>query len=527
MLTERDALANELFKQKEVLDDGIMQRDVLREKVQRMKVLLQRSKTASEEKAAELARLQEKSSKLTRAESFKILAVFEGPLSLAGSQPESADANSASVPTYQWCLLGLSADSTDTSAQWVDAATVRGWIGEGSRLIGEWPESMQLEHRRQLKGLKVNMDRELQQARDALREQEEAFAAYKIRAQAALKRLTTDEAQARERSQRAAETKEQNEDEELRELRQQLTSLQAHLQEKETEINTERMRAEENIASAKSAHELEVSQSAASIAALTEELNACRDLHSAALQRQQSDMLQMQKELQSKIQELHTVIETAKAVGSSAQVKVLDQHSKPALVSPTLQTPPVVTSIGDAAITILSAATDDDNSVTSASVPQQVGTDTSGTPPIQTPNKGGSRALLYQRAEQELSEKIKDLREENIRSATALRLANEQRALSEEQLAAVKATLRDVETTLAREKEFFALSGGERSLNLEYLANVLKKFLMTEPSNASERARLAPILCQILQFQPKDIATVESLWKEKPYMGPLGFGWLR
>jgi len=126
-----------------------------------------------------------------------------------------------------------------------------------------------------------------------------------------------------------------------------------------------------------------------------------------------------------------------------------------------------------------------------------------------------------------MKQKIDELREENTRTQAALRQSNEQRALGDEQLIVIKNSLREVEATLAREKEFFAQAGGDRALNVEYLANILKKFLLTEPSNMSERARLAPVLCQILHFQAKDIQMVESLWKEKPYMGPLGFGFLR
>jgi len=144
-----------------------------------------------------------------------------------------------------------------------------------------------------------------------------------------------------------------------------------------------------------------------------------------------------------------------------------------------------------------------------------------------TPSKGQGKTLLYQRAEQELLEKIHELRGENTRAQTALRQSNEQRTLADEQLIVIKNSLREVEASLAREKEFFAQAGGDRALNVEYLANILKKFLLTEPSNLSERARLAPVLCQILHFQPQDIKMVESLWKEKPYMGPLGFGFLR
>ena len=77
-------------------------------------------------------------------------------------------------------------------------------------------------------------------------------------------------------------------------------------------------------------------------------------------------------------------------------------------------------------------------------------------------------------------------------------------ALNDEQIEALKDTVRELEASLARELEF---NESNRSLNKEYLVNILRKFLMTK--EASEHSKLVPVLCSILHFLPDE---TKAIW---------------
>lgn len=77
-------------------------------------------------------------------------------------------------------------------------------------------------------------------------------------------------------------------------------------------------------------------------------------------------------------------------------------------------------------------------------------------------------------------------------------------SLNEEQIEALKDTVRDLQASLARELEF---NESNRTLNKEYLVNILQKFLMTK--EASEHAKLVPVLCSILHFLPNE---TKQIW---------------
>lgn len=75
------------------------------------------------------------------------------------------------------------------------------------------------------------------------------------------------------------------------------------------------------------------------------------------------------------------------------------------------------------------------------------------------------------------------------------------------QVAALKNTIRELESSLCREKEFNAEN---RRINADYLVNILRNFLMsTEPS---ERAKLVPVLCQILHLRPDESKIIAEKW---------------
>ena len=75
------------------------------------------------------------------------------------------------------------------------------------------------------------------------------------------------------------------------------------------------------------------------------------------------------------------------------------------------------------------------------------------------------------------------------------------------QVTALKNTIRELESSLCREKEFNAEN---RRINADYLVNILRNFLMS--TEASERAKLVPVLCQILQFRPEETRIITEKW---------------
>jgi hypothetical protein len=87
------------------------------------------------------------------------------------------------------------------------------------------------------------------------------------------------------------------------------------------------------------------------------------------------------------------------------------------------------------------------------------------------------------------------------------------------QISVLKATIREMESTLSRERE---LNSSGHTLNAEYLANVLKSFLMTK--SASEQAKLVSVLCSILHFQSDDTKEICELWSKKAAAASRGAG---
>ena len=90
-------------------------------------------------------------------------------------------------------------------------------------------------------------------------------------------------------------------------------------------------------------------------------------------------------------------------------------------------------------------------------------------------------------------------------------------------MAALKDTIKELQAAQSRFKEF----GNEtdKSINLEYLVNVLKKFLLTD--NLSERSRLSIALTQILHMHSEEIHAVTEKWSTNPKNSGKGLvGWL-
>ena len=78
----------------------------------------------------------------------------------------------------------------------------------------------------------------------------------------------------------------------------------------------------------------------------------------------------------------------------------------------------------------------------------------------------------------------------------------------------LKESIRDMESAYQREKEF---NSSDRKINAEYLVNVLRSFLLTK--DASEHAKIVPVLCSILHFQASDTREICEKWANKGLVG--------
>ena len=84
-----------------------------------------------------------------------------------------------------WCLI---LDHSDTSAaRWVARTEIQSWLTSGST-GGDLPESLQTRYSRDIKTVRVKLERKEMKLAE-LKELSESFAAYKARAQTALKRV--------------------------------------------------------------------------------------------------------------------------------------------------------------------------------------------------------------------------------------------------------------------------------------------------------------------------------------------------
>lgn len=91
-------------------------------------------------------------------------------------------------------------------------------------------------------------------------------------------------------------------------------------------------------------------------------------------------------------------------------------------------------------------------------------------------------------------------------------------SLRDEQIAALKLTVRELEASLSREREFNAEN---RRVNADYLVNILRKFLLAR--EASERAKLVSVLCSILHFSGEETKMINDHWAVKNTGGLVGW----
>eukprot|EP01031_Cornospumella_fuschlensis_P023918 gene23918-28961_t len=101
-------------------------------------------------------------------------------------------------------------------------------------------------------------------------------------------------------------------------------------------------------------------------------------------------------------------------------------------------------------------------------------------------------------------------------------------ALRDEQIATLKAAIRELEADLLREKEFHQGGAGSGAVgdeggrvNVEYLVNSMRKFLNT--SDASERSKLAQVMCSLLHLPAAETQKIAEVWKDRSSGGLVGW----
>ena len=130
----------------------------------------------------------------------------------------------------------------------------------------------------------------------------------------------------------------------------------------------------------------------------------------------------------------------------------------------------------------------------------------------------GKKTLLQERAESDLKTSIAVLRSENANLVVEILEVKRSMALHDEQVTCLKETIRELEASLCREREFNAANA---RMNTEYLVNILRKFLTS--NSPEERSKLVSVLCTILYLQSEETRQIIDKWTVKS--GPLS--WFR
>eukprot|EP01033_Poteriospumella_lacustris_P005615 gene5615-4017_t len=533
--------------------DFAAKEDALNERVKKLKGLLAKVNQASQEKESKLNQLE-----LRRPKRFLVLAKVTVNTAVGGSGEASGGGDE------QWTLVLPDAppsdDAASTSAapataagaagtkraqqqpRWVEEATVQEWLHQGSSIIGAAPENLTEQWAHRLRTVQQSLERERDDWRAQFDDVSQQFSTYKIRAQTALKRIGTDD-----KERQRQKEQEQRELEELRQtlataqatsdaLALQVAELRAHL-----DAATQQLQATEatNGALTRDAAELQ------------RQLTAAQEEHAAL----QDDQHRLQASLQAKDKELqrlqtamdalHREIEETRAMTTQPVTAAV---AEPVLVTVDAISAPSATAAdnkaaGAARSPSPSLSHGHSHAHDASALPSlaSLSTDAAGdaaangsrgasyqthrppsllvhAPPptpshsqIVTPASSSthetSKFLIHQQADHLLRENLQLLRDENSSLNLELQDLRNDMSLQEEQIAMLKATVRELEASLLREQEFNA---SNRHVNAEYLVNVLRKFLLAV--DASERYKLVGVLCQMLHLQPDETRLINERW---------------
>ena len=505
----KEAMENQLASERAESEASIK---ALTEKVQRLKVLLTKTKNAAEEREAELVKL----SKLTtRFKRFGIQISLTVPVYEGAKEKE------------KWCLVfedggpgsGAKRNGSEGGLKWVKASAVNQWIVEGSTLIGSWPDNVEDSWQHELDLVKQRSDADRAALQSQLDETNKSFQAYKIRAADALKRLGSEERSERQRAQ-------QVENSQLDSLNETIARLEKQCQELERRLLSE--------VDMNKTKDNEIETLIVAVSSLKDLLSTEKELNETMKSQYDGITASLERDISA----LQAVVDEGKR-----REEVQEDTSATSVTSVTSVTssPPTASQIQQSNAHIIEEAPDDKLSADSTAENGDVDNineknnipddDTKAVPVDQSPAKdsthtreyysktGNRKHVLYHQAGNEVNEALALLRQENAKSLMEILEFKRLLALSDEQVNFLKSAVRDLEASLMREKEFNA---EHRRINAEYLVNILRSFLMS--NTAAEKAKLVGVICSLVHLSPDETKEITLRWSIK---GPGIVNWFR
>lgn len=183
----------------------------LSDKVARLKTIVAKYKSVTQEKDAELDMYLQATAQARR---FEIVLVVSIPLRI---DPRADHAEyihdelepEPIAPSITYCLLSVDESvkrgSVIEGLRWEEAGKVKKWIAEGSVLLGSWPEDIRTSYNQEAQTKQKKYEKDRSQAQQELSAIKSAFEAYKVKAQESFKRLSEEERANQEQATRTAE----------------------------------------------------------------------------------------------------------------------------------------------------------------------------------------------------------------------------------------------------------------------------------------------------------------------------------
>lgn len=169
--------------------------EAVNDKVRRLQQLLKKVNNSAQEKEAKMNQLISLNERAKRFTIISRLTITEDDIKYNSSNNEFKE-----LLDHRWCLIfedsppGEKKESSTISAyRWISENVVHQWIGEGSSVIGNWPEVLNEQWNRKLYNSVNQLERERDELRFKLEDITNSFQTYKLRAQTALKRLGNEE----------------------------------------------------------------------------------------------------------------------------------------------------------------------------------------------------------------------------------------------------------------------------------------------------------------------------------------------
>eukprot|EP01035_Chromulina_nebulosa_P021898 gene21898-28351_t len=541
--------------------------DSLNEKVKALKVLLQKLNNKAHEKDSKVSELMLLNERPKR---FRIIARLSVLSPKQQLESDSLSDDSSSNEMLPWCLIfeDSGVTSSRSPVRWIEESQVQQWRKEGSVVAGTIPQPLQESWEYSLSSLRSELEQQREDLTSRLDEVNAAYQAYKLRAQSALKRIGNEE---RNEKQRAHEQELSQEVERLKATIKGLESEVLSLQEEcfaaqealrssdskkasaleqlgreqevtaslqDSQVQVERRLREvthemELLRTEKQSVEDLLQESAAKHTALLQQYNIItfdmdmrspsrsRDRHTHEQAFKSEDFAPTQSQpVDEGPMSLHVVTATATAIEMAevVQTAVETIHNEPgddAKKAPVVSPPKEETTKRPTSASEPPSSTlDAQPSPRPAAGKQSPRAASTGMDSV----NGGGKMLLHYQADSNLKESLSVLRKENSALMMEMIELRNDISLRDEQANALKSTIRELESSILREREFNAAS---RRINADYLVNILRNFLMS--GSPSERAKLVPVLCTILHLQPDEAKLINEKWMVKT--GGL-VGWL-